>query len=234
MVFEKKKIKDLFYILCLIPVLIYFILNEEIKKYLNKKPISLDEIHIEIPEFRLNPEWSICDKHPQTQTYLFISFVIISPNQFEQRNIIRKTWAKKEFASDVKVIFTVGLSKNQTINELLLDEFNTYGDILQIENLMDSYYNCTIKIMKTFKWITKYCSNTRYILKICDDVVVNTPQLINTFKNLVAYKLNHIYGNGFYGTFPIRDPGSKWYVSEKEYSEKDYPPYMQGIIQSLF
>jgi thymidine kinase len=118
--------------------------------------------------------------------------VIISPHQFEQRNHIRNTWANKQFNSDLKVIFTVALSKNQTVNKLLIDEFNFYGDILQIENLIDSYYNCSIKIMKTYKWISNYCSNTKYILKICDDVVVNTPELIRNYKNLIAYKPNHI------------------------------------------
>ena len=105
---------------------------------------------IETNEFRLNPEWSICDARPQTQTYLFIAFVIIAPHQFEQRNHIRNTWANKQFSSDVKVIFTVALSKNETVNDLLLKEFNIYRDILQLGNLYDSYYNCTVKIMKTY------------------------------------------------------------------------------------
>ena len=181
----------------------------------------------ETNEFRLNPEWSICDARPQTQTYLFIAFVIIAPHQFEQRNHIRNTWASKQFSSDVKVIFTVALSKNETVNDLLLKEFNLYRDILQLGNLYDSYYNCTVKIMKTYKWIARYCSNTRYMLKICDDVIVNTPQLINDFKN-ITYKLNHIYGYGIYGVGPIRDPGNKWYVSEKEFNESGYDPYIQG------
>ena len=88
--------------------------------------------------------------------------------------------------------------------------------------------------MKTYKWISNYCSNTKYILKICDDVVVNTPELIRNYKNVIPYKENHIYGNGFYGTSPIRDPGSKWYVSVKEFSGKGYPPYVQGIFATLY
>jgi len=184
----------------------------------------------EASEFRLNPEWSICDKLPQTKTYLFIAFVIIAPHQFEQRNHIRNTWANKQFSNDMKVIFTVALSKNQTVNELLVDEFHLYGDILQIKTMIDSYYNCTIKIMKTYKWITKYCSNTKYILKICDDVVVNTPELINNFKSVIAYKTNHIYGFGWYGAKPIRDPSNKWYVSEKEFNGTSYDPYVAGKL----
>ena len=51
----------------------------------------------ETTEFRLNPEWSICGNTPNTQTYLFITFVIIAPHLFDQRNKIRNTWANKQF-----------------------------------------------------------------------------------------------------------------------------------------
>ena len=230
MILETNKNKTIFGILCLSPLLIYLIFNEENFKVLHSKVSFLRNKTDEndIFEYRLNPKWSICDKKPQTEVYLFIAFVIISPNQFEQRNHIRNTWANKKFNSDLKVIFTVALSKNQTVNKLLIDEFNLFGDILQIENLIDSYYNCSIKIMKTFKWISNYCSNTKYILKICDDVVVNTPELIRNYKNVITYKQNHIYGYGIYGVGPIRDPGNKWYVSEKEFNGTSFPPYIQG------
>ena len=231
MVLETKKYKTFFFILCLSPLLIYLIFNEENFKAISTKVSFLNDAdENDTFEYRLNPKWSICDKRPQTQVYLFIAFVIISPHQFEQRNHIRNTWANKQFNSDLKVIFTVALSKNQTVNKLLIDEFNFYGDILQIENLIDSYYNCSIKIMKTYKWISNYCSNTKYILKICDDVVVNTPELIRNYKNLIAYKPNHIYGYGIYGVGPIRNPSNKWYVSEKEFNGTNFPPYIQGNL----
>ena len=65
----------------------------------------------------------------------------------------------------MKVVFTVALSENQTVNKLIVDEFDLYGDILQIENLIDSYYNGTFKIMKTFKWITNLMefNGTKYV-----------------------------------------------------------------------
>ena len=101
-------------------------------------------------EFYLNPETSICGD-PAKKSYLFITFVVIAPHLFTQRNHIRNTWASKQFSSDFKVIFSVGFSKNQTINEQIKEEFELYHDILQISNLIDSYYSCSIKIMKTYK-----------------------------------------------------------------------------------
>ena len=235
MVLETKKYKTIFGILCLSPLLIYLILTRENVNVINTKVSFLNHTdENDTLEFRLDPKWSICGKRPHTQIYLFIAFVIISSNQFEQRNHIRNTWANKQFNSNLKVIFTVALSKNQTVNKLLKDEFNLFGDILQIENLIDSYYNCSIKIMKTYKWISNYCSNTKYILKICDDVVVNTPELIRNYKNVITYKPNHIYGYGIYGVGPIRDPGNKWYVSEKEFNGSSFPPYIQGNLYYLY
>jgi hypothetical protein len=124
-------------------------------------------------------------------------------------------------------MFVMGLSENQTINEQVVEEFNTYHDILQIE-ILDSYYVATIKIFNTFKWITDYCSNTKYILKVNDDVLVNTPNLINEFKNVIPYKQNHMFGQYLGPAGPDRNPASKWYVPESEYVG-GYPRWPQGI-----
>ena len=81
--------------------------------------------------------------------------------------------------------------------------------------------------MMTFKWITKYCSNAKYVLRINDDVVVNTHALVNYFKPL-NYSQNMIYGYGIFGVGPIRDKGSKFYVSEQEYNKPRYNDYIEG------
>ncbi len=80
--------------------------------------------------------------------------------------------------------------------------------------------------MKTFKWIAIHCSKVKYVLKICDDVVVNTPKLIADF-SLRPYKSNRIYGYIYYSSPPIRDPSHKWYVSIHEF-DGVYDPYPQG------
>jgi hypothetical protein len=179
-------------------------------------------------DFNLNPGYDLCDPS-QNKTHLFIVFVIIAPNAFEQRQLIRNTWAgnqNKLVSSEFRVFFSVGFSKNETINKQIEKEFNAHKDILRINNYIDHYYNCTYKIMKTLKWIARYCPNMKYALKICDDVVVNTPQLIADFTNM-KYKPNHMYGHIYYSAKPIRNPKDKWYVSEKDFTGV-YDPYPQG------
>ena len=133
-------------------------------------------------EFKLNPKTLICE--PFTgKSILFITFVILAPHHFEKRDLIRQTWGNRTLSPDFKLIFTIGMSKDETVNRKIVNEFDLHKDILQIYNFIDSYFNMTTKIMKSLKWITKYCSNAKYILRINDDVVVNTHHLIDHFAN---------------------------------------------------
>lgn len=182
-------------------------------------------------EYSINPGRALCQNNNKSKNeLLFISFVIIAPHFFEKRNQIRNTWANKQFYNDLRNMFVIGLSKNETVNALIREEFDIHQDLLQIENLTDSYHVINIKIMKSFKWISTYCSNAKYILRICDDVIVNTPKLINDFRHdsFYKYKENKMFGMTLSGIGPDHNPSSKWYVSVLEFN-KTYPPEYNGI-----
>ena len=200
--------------------------HEEIKhiKYLKRKVVQSDE-------FSLNPKYGLCSAQSEEENLLFVAFVIIAPHYFEKRNEIRNTWANKQFSDDLRVFFAVGQSKNETVNEQIRKEFQIHQDILQINNLTDSYYIMTHKIMNSFKWISEYCSKAKFILRINDDVVVNTPKLIRDFKNDPFYKdhKQRIYGLTLSGIGPDHNPNSKWYVSQLEFNQT-YPPEYNGIF----
>ena len=173
-------------------------------------------------DFNLTPNKS------QITSRLFVTIVIIAPHSFEKRQSIRNTWGQGKFSVKFSVIFSVGISKNQTINKQIERESQKYQDILRINNYIDHYYNCTYKQMKTFKWIARHCSKVKYVLKICDDVVVNTPKLIADFA-VRPYKSNHIFGYIYYSSPPIRNPFHKWYVPIDGF-DGVYDPYPQGKI----
>jgi beta-1,3-galactosyltransferase 2 len=187
----------------------------------------LDEEQTTIPcEYKINPKRSFCQS-PTNKSFLFITFVNIAPDYFEKRNLIRSTWANKSISSEFKIIFTFALSPNKTVNKQIEEENQIHRDILQINNFIDNYYNLTTKIMKTFKWISKYCSNAKYIMRIDDDVILNTHYFIDHFKRL-PYKKNQMFGFAFYGARPARNQGHKFYVSEKDYPKAVYDPYIDG------
>ena len=179
-------------------------------------------------EFKINPENTICDPTSK-KSILFIVFVILAPDHFEKRDLIRSTWGNKSISPDFKLIFTIGMSKDEQINRRIEDEYFLHKDILQIDNFIDSYFNITTKIMKSLKWISQYCSNAKYILRINDDVVVNTYHLIDHFKNL-QYEKNQIFGYRIFGVGPVRFKDDKFYVSEQEYNRSIYDDYIEGIF----
>jgi len=183
----------------------------------------------DIVEFSLNPRELICDPNKKL---LIIAFVVIAPDRFEKRNVIRSTWGNHLLAPDeFKIVFSVGQSENSTINEMLANEFLLHEDILQINNFTDSYDYLTTKIMKSFKWISKYCQSAQYILRINDDVMVNTFSLINYFKN-VKLGANQIYGHLLRKTQPIRF-FHKHRVDVRLYPREYYPDYPEGITNIL-
>ena len=71
--------------------------------------------------------------------------------------------------------------------------------------------------MYGYNWISKFCMNSKYILRINDDVIVNTFYIIKYLKKL-NYSFNQMFGFRIEGKAPIRIPGSKYFVSTKEYT----------------
>jgi hypothetical protein len=176
--------------------------------------------------FRLNPKFELCNVENHETPLLFVVLVIIAPHFFDKRTQIRNTWGNKQFFSKMRIVFVLAMSQNEIINKQIEKESKLHGDILQVDNLIDSYYVCTKKQMIAFKFITKYCSNVKYILKICDDVVVNTPLLLSQFERRM-YVQNEMFGLARGPTKPIRDKKSKWYVSEAQFNGT-YPRFPVG------
>jgi beta-1,3-galactosyltransferase 1 len=190
---------------------------------------SSEEVDIK-DEFELNPEYSICNKDEEI---LFIAFVVIAPSFFEKRNLIRSTYGNN-LGSDFKLVFSVGMSKDEKVNKKIREEYLLHKDIIQTNSFVDSYFLMTKKIIKSFKWTSHYCSNAKYVLRINDDVILNKYEFINYFKR-IPYKQSQIYGNLIKGSYPRRDINNKFFVEWREYPLKRFPWYVDGkIIGTVF
>ena len=162
---------------------------------------------------------------------LLIAFVPISPNSFQQRVEIRSTWAHSRYlTSRGKIVFMVGKSSDPNVNTNLKLESQVYGDLVQT-NFTDSYYNLTTKTIMGFRWVSNYCQNAKYTLKVDDDVVVNIPFLISYLDELVkndTHQYNSIICR-YYAKAPVdRDVDSKFFMSEAEFKDEFYHPYCDG------
>ncbi|CAM4758700.1 unnamed protein product [Rotaria magnacalcarata] len=115
-------------------------------------------------------------------------------------------------------------------------ENDLYQDIVQ-EDFLDSYRNLTHKAVMALKWISTYCSQASYILKTDDDMIVNTFMLLKHLKFRDSYQMkqnNSIFCRVYESMDVFRDKNIKWYLSEKEYPPKKFPPFCSGSEKSSF
>lgn len=172
-----------------------------------------------------------------SQKLLLVALVYVAADFFEKRRLIRSTWATKTNNSfDFKTFFVLGLSRNQKFNEGIKNESRVYNDIIQ-HGYYDSYYNLTSKLICSMQWTQTKCPNAVWILRINDDIVLNTNNVIKYLKNLKNQTRPEdleriIIGNLLYQTTPIRF-NHKFQVSVNDYSGNKYFPYMEGSAYIL-
>ena len=66
----------------------------------------------------------------------------------------------------------------ENINKRIEIESNFYNDVVQA-NFIDSYDNLTLKTLSGLRWVSLYCSNSIFTIKVDDDVLVNSKKLIS-------------------------------------------------------
>ena len=217
----------------------FYFIKSNLINYKVYKQLLLNQTKAELSDdkakykFKLNPKWKICEPVKKHKRLLLISFVVIAPNQFEKRELIRKTWANSTLFPETRVIFTIGLTNDKLINNKIIEESLKHNDLLQID-FIDSYFNMTIKIISSFYWISTYCSNSKFILRINDDVVVNMFSLVKYLREASKQNAtNTMFGNVLNNGIVIRDPHSKFYIKTEEFAKSNYEPYCDGSAYIL-
>ena len=77
------------------------------------------------------------------------------------------------------------------------------------------------------KWARTYSNNTRFFLKVDDDMIVNTYALLpylDTYKDPV----NSLLCSDNAHSEVTRNKNSKWYITKEQYPDEYYPPYCNG------
>ncbi|KAJ1523459.1 hypothetical protein ONE63_001314 [Megalurothrips usitatus] len=148
----------------------------------------------------------------------------------EHRRLIRDTWGSWGSAGrDVLVRFLVGLPATSEEQATLEEEAAAHGDLVQ-GNFVDAYRNMTYKHVMALKWFATRCPDATYVLKVDDDVLVNTPVLLDfVWRTLSPFGARRLLAcSVLTGSLPKRSYRSKWRVSFKEYSRAMYPRYCAG------
>ena len=196
----------------------------------DKKGLENPFIHKHLYRYILNNE-TVC--HSRTRIFLLI-YVLSSRKNKLSREIIRRTWASVRVynGKQVRVVFLTG-KKNDGYESSLKSQNDQYGDIIE-GAFLDTYENLTYKSVMGLHWVNNYCNNTRFVLKIDDDVVVNIYKLLHFLteidsdpKQASGFLYCNVQGRG-YGELPIRRNDSKFYMNTTDYKYDLYPPYCQG------
>lgn len=155
---------------------------------------------------------------------LVLVIVHTAPAHISNRRAIRETWGKT-----VPLVFLVGETQSASAQESLERENNEHHDLVQ-GNFLDSYRNLTYKHVSGLKWVTYHCPSAKYVLKIDDDVFVNTPFL----KDFLSRELSPLGARRLVlcdvlpSAIVKRSYRSKWRVSPREYADRWYPDYCMG------
>ncbi|KAI9559239.1 hypothetical protein GHT06_016028 [Daphnia sinensis] len=157
---------------------------------------------------------------------LFVA-VISAPSYFEKRDIIRQTWLRQlQTDSLVNLVgfgFVIGRTDDRDTQQKIESESSTHGDVLQLD-MVDVYYNQTLKVVGLLNWINDRCSGVDFFLKVDDDVYVNTQNLATVVKHLDPAE-HSVYGTA--SDSIVRRDG-KFEISPEVWPWSKYPVYSMG------
>lgn len=108
-----------------------------------------------------------------TEIIIMIKSAVTHP---EFRTTIRKTWATNLEMFKTAIYFTVAKSSNSHIQAKLLEESETFKDVI-IGDFQDSYYNVTKKVFAGMNFVVENCKYAHYVIHIDDDAYVSLPRL---------------------------------------------------------
>jgi len=170
----------------------------------------------------------ICKRGTEEEEVFLLIFVETSIANHERREAIRKSWGRtSNYGVVVHVVFLCGKpkeDKNDTLQNALYQEQAMHKDIVQ-EEFIDTYNNLTYKTISGLKWVTHYCRQAKYTLKIDDDIFVNMFNLLNILMNM-TYHPSYIMGNVRYRDMVLRS--GRYKVAMNEFSPTHYPIYTTG------
>jgi hypothetical protein len=77
------------------------------------------------------------------------------------------------------------------------------------------------------KWSRTYSNNTRFFLKVDDDMLINTFAIL-PYLDAYTDPVNSLLCLDNAHSKVIRDKDSKWYITKEQYPDEYYPPYCNG------
>ena len=164
---------------------------------------------------------------PDSDVFL-VMLVTSYPTHWNVRDVIRDTWGsvREHRGYRIRLMFVLGRPKAWDGQKMLETESEKYKDILQ-GDFHDSYMTLTNKTIWGLNWVSRHCSNVKFLLKTDDDVL-NVPQrLVDHLSALPNPDLDFVGGFRRYASTPFRQ-NSKFFTPPTLYNASHYPVYCMG------
>ena len=160
---------------------------------------------------------------------LLLIIVISAPDHFSHREAIRGSWGEASQYQEVAFTFLVGLPEDLNTRTQLEQESRDHGDIV-INNMEDHYENLSLKTLSAFHWLKSFCPRSEFLLKVDDDMFVQVNKILDKVKKLLETDPvpRIILGNISRGWTPVRNPKSKYLITESQYPGSKYPDFATG------
>ncbi|CAC5389686.1 unnamed protein product [Mytilus coruscus] len=165
-----------------------------------------------------------------------IVMVYSSPNHYERREVLRKTFLNTTFymQETIRVIFLLGEVYNSSLQHAIEQENLVFHDIIQ-GKFIDSYRNLTLKGVLGFKWISENCRNAEFAAKIDDDVIVNFFKIFRYFSFIKSKRRYLMCDKVKPNVYPIqRNASDKWNVHNDEFKRMIRYPYTSCLGPAVF
>ncbi|GIY71496.1 beta-1,3-galactosyltransferase 4 [Caerostris darwini] len=92
----------------------------------------------------------------------------------------------------------------------------------------DTYRNLTAKVVRGLRWAASSRCRPHYVLKTDDDCFVNLPLLLHFLSRQNPIQNNLYAGHVRWSSPVVRDPNSRWYVSDADFAGSRFVPYVNG------
>lgn len=181
---------------------------------------------IDLSDFRFLINHRNCNEIQVQPT--IVVMIVTAPKNFNNRVVVRETWGSKD--PRALLIFLIGFVTDESLQKQIKIESDRHGDIIQ-GNFFDSYRNLTYKHVMAFKWFIYNCPDVPFLLKVDDDVFVNTPVLYDYLGASHQFLRNQlIFCYEYFNAKVKRTYRSKFRLSYEDYSAKYYPNYCEGCF----
>lgn len=171
------------------------------------------------------PNQRACSRDREGEVLVAI-LVISAPAHRAQREAIRASWGKER--DQVVFGFVVGSAEGE-VGRAVFREAMEEGDLI-VSQVKDSYENLSLKTISALDWVVQLCPDAEFVLKVDDDMFVQVERLLELVRSLLqegkSQKL--VLGNISRGWRPVRNPQSKYYITEAQYEGEHYPDFATG------